>query len=54
VTANEAVNLLHRLEKGSKPVVINKALIKSRFDDPSKLDLTLTIALLKSAPQGRQ
>jgi len=52
LSANETVNLLHRLEKGSKPVVIRKALIKTRFDDPSRLDLTLTIALLKAAPQG--
>lgn len=52
ITANEAVNLLFRLEKGAKPVVIKKAHIKTRFDDPSRLDLTLTIALLKQAPQG--
>ena len=54
LTANEAVNLLHRLEKGTKPVVIKKALIKTRFDDPSRLDLTLTVALLKPAPRGGQ
>jgi general secretion pathway protein M len=47
ITANEAVNLLHRLEKGTRPVVIRKSLLKTRFDDPSRLDLTLTIALLK-------
>jgi general secretion pathway protein M len=53
ITANEAVNLLHRLEKGARPVVIRKSLIKTRFDDPSRLDLTLIIALLKptAAPQ---
>jgi len=49
ITANEAVNLLYRLEKGSRPVVIRKSLVKTRFDDPSRLDLTLTIALLKQA-----
>ncbi len=49
VSANEAINLLYRLEKGTKPVVIKKALLKTRFDDPSRLDLTLTIALLKPA-----
>jgi len=54
LTANETVNLLHRLEKGSKPVVIKKALIKTRFDDPARLDLTLTIALLKAAPTGQR
>ncbi len=52
LTANEAVNLLFRLEKGARPVLIKKALLKTRFDDPSRLDLTLTIALLKAAPQG--
>jgi len=49
LTANEAVNLLHRLEKGAKPVVIKRANLKVRYDDPSKLDLTLNIALLKPA-----
>jgi general secretion pathway protein M len=54
LSANEAVNLIYRLEKGSKPVNIKKALIKTRFDDPAKLDLTLTIALLKPALQGQK
>lgn len=54
LTANEAVNLLHRLEKGTKPVIIKKALLKTRFDDPGRLDLTLTIVLLKPAPQGQR
>lgn len=54
ITANEAVNLFYRLEKGTRPVVIKKANIKTRFDDPSKLDLALTIALLKSAQPGRR
>ncbi len=52
LTANEAVNLIFRLEKGARPVVIKKAQLKTRFDDPSRLDLTLTVALLKAAPQG--
>jgi general secretion pathway protein M len=52
VTANEAVNLVYRLEKGVRPVMIKKALVKTRFDDPSRLDLTLTVALLKPAPAG--
>jgi general secretion pathway protein M len=54
LTANEAVNLLYRLEKGVKPVVIKKASLKTRFDDPARLDLTLTVALLKAAPQGQR
>lgn len=54
LTLNEAVNLIFRLEKGARPVVIKKALLKTRFDDPSKLDLTLTVALLKAAPRGER
>jgi general secretion pathway protein M len=52
LSANEAANLLFRLEKGARPVTVKKALIKQRFDDPSKLDLALTIALIKPAPAG--
>jgi general secretion pathway protein M len=52
LTANEAINLLHRLEKGARPVLVKKASIRARFDDPARLDLTLTVALLKSAPTG--
>jgi general secretion pathway protein M len=54
LSANEAVNLIYRLENGAKPIIIKKALIKTRFDDPAKLDLTLTIALLKPAPKGQK
>ncbi len=54
LTANEAVNLVYRLEHGMRPVVIKRSLFKTRFDDPSRLDLTLTIALLKSSSQGPQ
>lgn len=53
LTANEAVNLLHRLEKGTRPVIVKKALLRARFDDPSRLDLTLTVALLRQAPGAR-
>jgi len=54
LTLNEAVNLLYRLEKGSRPVLVKKANLKTRFDDPALLDLTLTIALLKPAPKGQR
>jgi general secretion pathway protein M len=54
LTANETINLLHRLEKGAKPVIIKKALLKSRFDDPSRIDLVMTVALLRPAPQGQR
>jgi general secretion pathway protein M len=53
VSANELANLMFRLEKGARPVTVKKALIKQRFDDPSKLDLALTIALIKPAPAAR-
>lgn len=49
LTFNEAVNLLYRLEKGSRPVVIKKYNLKVRFDDPSRCDLSLILALLKPA-----
>ena len=52
MSGNEAVNLIYRLEKGARPVTVKKALIKQRFDDPAKLDLSLTIALIKPAPPG--
>jgi general secretion pathway protein M len=50
LTLNEAVNLVYRLEKGSRPVVVKKANLRIRFDDPSRCDLALTVALLKPAP----
>jgi len=49
LTANEAVNLIYRLEKGSRPLVLKKANLKVRFDDPSRFDVVLTVALLKPA-----
>ncbi|BDV44776.1 type II secretion system protein GspM [Geotalea uraniireducens] len=54
LTANEAINLIYRLEKGAKPLIIKKALLRTRFDDPSRLDLVLNVALLRvAAPGGR-
>ena len=52
LTANEATNLIYQLEKGARPVTVKKALIRQRFDDPSRLDVSLTIALIKPAPAG--
>jgi len=54
ITANEAINLLYRLEKNARPVVIKKANLKSRYDDPSRLDITLTVAVLKPLPQEKR
>ena len=50
VTFNEALNLLYRLEKGSRPLVLKKANLRVRFDDPARCDLAMTVALLKPAP----
>lgn len=53
ITLNEMVNLIYRLEKGTKPVTIRKATMKARFDDPSRVDVVITAALLKPAPTAR-
>jgi len=50
LTFNEAVNLVYRLEKGTLPLVIKKLNIRTRFDDPSRCDLSMILALLKPAP----
>lgn len=50
LTANEAVNLVYRLEKGSRPLSLKKTNLRVRFDDPSRFDLAMMIALLKPAP----
>ncbi len=49
LTANEAVNLIYRLEKGSRPVTLKKVNLRVRFDDPARCDLAMTVALLKPA-----
>lgn len=54
LTANESVNLMFKLEHGNRPVIIKRALLKTRFDDPSRLDLALTVALLKPMSQGQR
>ena len=50
LTLNEAINLLYRLEKGNRPLVIKKSNLRVRFDDPTRCDLTLILALLRPAP----
>ncbi|MEI6305652.1 MAG: hypothetical protein WCP33_02420, partial [Deltaproteobacteria bacterium] len=47
---NEAINLVYRLENGSRPIVLKKGNIRMRFDDPSRCDLNMVIAILKTAP----
>jgi len=50
LTGNEALNLLYRIEKGSRPMVLKKATLRVRYDDPSRFDLAMVVALLKPAP----
>lgn len=50
LTLNEAINLVYRLEKGGRPIVVKKGNLRIRFDDPSRCDLSMTVALLKPAP----
>jgi general secretion pathway protein M len=47
ITLNEAVNLLYRLEKVSRPLILKKSNLRVRFDDPSRCDLMLVLALLR-------
>ena len=49
LTLNETVNLLYRLEQGSKPVIIKQANLRTRFNDPSKLDVTMQLSLIRPA-----
>lgn len=48
LSLNETVNLLYRIEQGAKPLTIRKGLLRSRFNDPSRLDLTLQLALFRA------
>ena len=49
ISLNEAVNLLQQIEHGPKPLSIKKGNIRARFNEPSKLDLTLQLALFRSS-----
>jgi hypothetical protein len=46
LTYLEAVKTLHRLSAGSLPVAIRSASLKSRYDDPRYLDVTLRVGFL--------
>lgn len=52
LTLNDTVNLLYRLEYGQKPLLIKKGGLRSRYNDPARLDLTIQIYLLR--PVGTQ
>ncbi len=49
LTLNEAVNLVYRLEKGSRPLVMKKCNLRIRFDDPSRCDMAIILTLLRPA-----
>lgn len=49
LTFNEAINLFYRLENGNRPLVIKKSNLRVRFDDPSRCDMNIVLALLKPA-----
>lgn len=51
LSLNELVNLLFRIEQGAKPLVIKKLLTRTHFNEPSKLDVTLTLTLYRAAQQ---
>jgi type II secretory pathway component PulM len=46
LTYLEAVKMLQRLSAGSLPVAIRSASLKSRYDDPRYLDVTLRVGFL--------
>lgn len=47
IQLNETVNLLYQVEQGGKPLIIRKGVLRGRFNDPSRLDITLTTTLLR-------
>jgi general secretion pathway protein M len=49
LTANEVINLLYRMEKGSRPMALKKVNVRVRFDDATRFDLGMTASLLKPA-----
>ena len=50
LTYLEAVNTLQRLSAGALPVTIRSATLKSRYDDPRYLDVTLRVGYLTPKP----
>jgi hypothetical protein len=47
VSMNELVNILYRLENAPMVILIKKARLKTSFEDPSLLNITMTIGLVK-------
>ena len=50
LTYLEAVKALQRLSSGAPPVAIRSSLLKSRYDDPRYLDVTLRVGFLSPKP----
>lgn len=49
ITYLEAIQLLERLEKGPLALAVRSANLKSRYDDPKYLDVTLRVGYLSPA-----
>ena len=47
VTMNEMVNILYRIENAPMILSVKKTSIKASFDNPSLLNITMTIGLIK-------
>ncbi len=47
VTMNEMVNIFYRVENAPMILTIKKASIRTSFDNPSLLNITMTVALVK-------
>jgi hypothetical protein len=47
VNMNEVTNILYRIENAPMVLSIKKATIKTSFDNPSLLNITMTIGLIK-------
>ena len=54
LSLNELVNLLHLLEQQPKPVVVDKTVVRTRFSEPARLDLVLTLSLLRPGAAERR
>ena len=47
VTMNEMVNILYRIENAPMILSVRKTSVKTAFDNPSLLNITMTVALIK-------
>ena len=50
LTYLEAVKAIQRLSSGTLPAVVRSALLKSRYEDPRYLDVTLRVGFLSPKP----